>query len=73
MRTADLLRTALRDFDGHQLDASFAHFSDPDLCVHLSLTPTQTKKGYKGEWFLNGKRVARHRLDFILGAHHDDV
>jgi len=66
MRTDDLLKSAVCDWDGHHLDTTFSHFSHPGMCIHLSLIPAETKTGYKCDWFLNSKRISKQKLDVVL-------
>lgn len=71
MKTENLLASAVRDWEGHQLDTTFSHFSHPGMCIHLSLVPAATKTGYKCDWFLSergghSKRISRERLDGVL-------
>ena len=71
MKTDDLLKSALHDWEGKHLDTTFSHFRHPGMCVHLSLVPWKTKTGFKCEWFLNergghSKRISRQDLDGLL-------
>tara|TARA_B100001057_G_C22871397_1_gene959065 strand:+ start:4382 stop:4594 length:213 start_codon:yes stop_codon:yes gene_type:complete len=66
MRTDDLLKSAVRDWDGHHLDTTFSHFSHSGMCIHLSLIPAETKTGYKCDWFLNSKRISKQKLEAVL-------
>ena len=71
MKTDDLLKSAVRDWEGRASDTTFSHFSHPGICVHLSLIPAETKTGYKCDWFLNSKRISRQKLDAILELEDD--
>lgn len=77
MTTDDLLRSAVRDWEGSHLDTTFSHFTHPGMCVHLSLIPAETKTGYKCDWFLSrtgafSKRISREKLDAVLELENDD-
>lgn len=77
MTTNELLKSAVRDWEGYHLDTTFSHFTHPGMCIHLSLIPAETKTGYKCNWFLNkrgghSERISKKKLDAVLELENDD-